>query len=562
MRRNLCGILLVAALVTPALGDALVLKDGRKVIGHVADKKDHYEVQVESQTLTFDKGDVQQWIKSPRELTGDVESLVNDAKRLYSEAVDTKDEKTADQKFREALPKVQKAREALTEARDLFPDGYADLDMQLVNVMKLMRLVRERIHSAIASGEPVKTKDAPLPTVTPKIDPLPTAPELKVEPPPASFGLVDALGLLADPAKRADEKKRAQAREYLKKASDGISPLSDLAMAASVCLSRDDRDWKLTAETSGALQAFFKAAPADKLEALSDKEVGEGVKLLAAKVKDLRLKGTDPSVDALSLLAAGTSSSLLAKTRKATPDLEAAFKDLGFEKSEYGEIWGRKDGLAMDDYRKWASTGEYALGIVHFQKDYSTLPELGPKYALGLLLTYKAIQDNRAFNRAAVQFEILARTGATPALRDHLAALAKSIRAESPCPACGGTHKINCNVCRGKTKFNAQCGQCGGSGRINQFTGGIVTCPTCKGVGTFKDVKCEKCKQTGKIDCKARGCEHEVKPPTFESFAQAFKCPTCTGRGILTRYVAYPCPDCMGLGLILQPKAEPAKLAK
>jgi hypothetical protein len=73
------------------------------------------------------------------------------------------DEKAADAKFREALPKVQKAREAYVDARELFPEGYPELDDQLVNIMKLMRLVRERIHSKMTdtpTPPPVKAKSA------------------------------------------------------------------------------------------------------------------------------------------------------------------------------------------------------------------------------------------------------------------------------------------------------------------------------------------------------------------------------------------------------------------
>jgi hypothetical protein len=423
-----------------------------------------------------------------------------------------------------------------------------------------MRLVRERIHSSLAQGEPVKAKDAPLPKVQTKAEPA--APEPKVEPPPAAYGLADALLPLADPAKRADEKLRAQARAYLRKEADGKAFINDLALAAWVIQSRMDGEWKLTSDSAAALQAFFRTAPPAKLELLSDHEVGEAVKGLAARVKDLRAKGSDPSVDALSLLASGAASSLLSKNDgKPFPEMDAAFKDLGFEKSEFSPIWGRKDGLAMDDYRKWTASGEYALAIVQFQKDYATIPEFGPKYALGLLLTFKAIQDNRLYNKAAVQFEILARSAPTPASRDHLAALAKTIRDESPCPVCNGTHKVNCNVCKGKMKYNALCGKCGGSGQINSLRG-IMQCPVCKGVGTFRDVKCEKCKQTGKIDCKAKGCEHEVKPPTFESFADAFQCQTCKGKGVLSRWIAFPCPDCLGLGLHLAPKEDPSKLLR
>src|SRR5438034_62254 len=130
MQRNFLALLFLACLFSPARGDALILKDGRKVIGRVTDKKDHYEIQVEGQTLTFDKDEVQQWIKAPREITGDVERLVDEAKKLYSEAVELKDEKAAEGKFREALPKVTKARELLTEAREFFPEGYTELDFQ------------------------------------------------------------------------------------------------------------------------------------------------------------------------------------------------------------------------------------------------------------------------------------------------------------------------------------------------------------------------------------------------------------------------------------------------
>jgi hypothetical protein len=559
MHRSLLAILFLGFLLSTSWGDALILKDGRKVIGRVAEKKEYYEVQVEGQTLTFDKDDVDKWIKSPREITADVAQLVDDAKKMYSEAVEMKDEKAADVKFREALPKVQKARDALTEARDLFPEGYADLDMQLVNVMKLTRLIRERIHSAIASGEPIKAKEPP--KVAPKVEPPP--PEPKVEPPPPEFGIVDALAILADPAKRGDEKQRAQARGFLKKTAEVKSPIRDLAAAGALFLGHADAEWKLSADAGSALQAFFKASPPDKLESLSAKEIGDGVKAVAAKIKDLRAKAVaDPSIDVLSLIVGGASSSLVEKNgNKLTPELEAAFKDLGFEKSEFGDLWGRKDGLAMDDYRKWIGSAEYALGIVQFQKDYATLPETGPKYALGLLLTFKALQDNRNYNKAAVQFEILARTAPTPASRDHITALAKSIRLESPCAACAGTNKINCSTCKGKIKINLQCGKCGGSGALNTFRG-VAQCPICKGAGGFKNVDCTKCKATGKVECKARGCDREVKPPKFDEFADAFQCGTCKGKGSLFRHVALACPDCLGVGLMLRPKSDPTKLLK
>src|SRR5262245_43200319 len=162
MRRIILTLSLLGLTISTALGDGIVLNDGRKLAGRVVEKPDGYEVTVEGQTVGFSKTEVKLWAKSPKDVLGDADRQVEDAKKLYSEAVVMSDEKAAEAKFREALPKVQKAREAYVEARELFPDGYPELDSQLINVMKLMRLVRERFHSQIAGGEaPVKAKEAP-----------------------------------------------------------------------------------------------------------------------------------------------------------------------------------------------------------------------------------------------------------------------------------------------------------------------------------------------------------------------------------------------------------------
>ncbi|HLF94056.1 MAG TPA: hypothetical protein VJB14_11400, partial [Planctomycetota bacterium] len=108
MKRNLLAILFLGGFLSIAWGDAVILKDGRKVIGRVTEKKEYYEISVDGQTLTFDKDDVRKWVKSPKEITGDADRLIEEAKKIYSEAVEMKDDKAADAKFREALPKVTK----------------------------------------------------------------------------------------------------------------------------------------------------------------------------------------------------------------------------------------------------------------------------------------------------------------------------------------------------------------------------------------------------------------------------------------------------------------------
>jgi RecJ-like exonuclease len=89
-----------------------------------------------------------------------------------------------------------------------------------------------------------------------------------------------------------------------------------------------------------------------------------------------------------------------------------------------------------------------------------------------------------------------------------------------------------------------------------------MTCPGCKGQGRFNNVDCPKCKATGKLECKAKGCTREVKPPTFESFADAFPCPVCKGKGTMMLHVACPCPECGGIGMTLAPKIDPTKMLR
>lgn len=589
LRRSVLALLCLAL---PLGADVLVLNDGRKLSGSVKEKADGYEITVEGQTLAFNKEDVAKHIKSPKDLTGDAEKNYEDAKKIYIEAVDIQDEKKAEARFREALPKVVKAREAYAEARDLFPEGHPDLDEKLVNVMKLMRLVRERLTSQIAAGE-VRTPAAAEPVVVvPKEAPVVPKPVVEAK---TTSSAAEAFAILVDPAKRADPAVREGARALFK------ATRGDFAMAGYVFLSRDDYEWGLVqdvadlkgtlykgrvrgqtlitpekreiqikdakvttavpSEAFTALQEYFKAADFAKIETLDDAAVAEGVKFLSLKSKELKGKGQD--VDVLGLFSGGLASALIAKNKgQATKELEASFKDLGWEKSEYGAVWGSKVGLAMDDYRKWMASGEYGLAVVQFQSEYKSVVELNVRYALGLLMTLKALADNRHYSRAASYLEVQSRTTSTNGQREHLLALAKSVRENSPCAACGGTAQVNCATCKGKVKINVQCGKCGGSGQINSLRG-IVGCTGCNRQGTFKNVDCPKCKPTpGKVDCKARGCDKPVKPPKFESFADAYKCGLCKGLGSVLKHAAYPCPECSGIGLILQPKADPTKLLK
>jgi len=627
MRRTILAVALLAAFADPAAGDVLILKSGRKVIGKVVERGDAYEAMVEGQQLVFPKDEVVKWVRSPKEIIGDADRLVEEAKTTYLQAVELQDAREADKRFREALPKVVKAREAYAEARDLFPDGYSELDQQLINIMKLMRLVRERMGSEIASGAAPVVVPKPAPPPPPKPAPAPAPAPVPAPAPAPAGGIQQAFAVMVDPAKRADEAARRGAAEFFRGTWDARGPLADTAAAAYLFLSQDDKDWQLVVDTvfvrgpgfentyrgrlvrktndlsalvmpgrkelrirkaadgthvvppggsefkaeecresAGekseafeALQDFFKGLTAEKFQSLPEKEVIGGIASLARRTREIRGRQAEAPVESLRLFAGGLASSLIAKAGgKCDPALEPVLKDLGYEKSEFGSVWGDKPGLAMDDFVKWTASGEYGLAVVQFQKDYSSVDDFGVRYAHGLLMLFKAVADNRYFNRVASHFEQMARVGQTLAVREHLAALARSIRDASPCMVCGGTHQVNCTACKGRKKLTMECGTCGGSGKV-QVLRGVVDCRACKGKGRWVNVDCPKCKASGKAECKARYCVRAVPAPKFESFADSFLCPVCKGMGTLMRHVAFPCPECEGIGMMVRPRADPAR---
>ena len=93
------------------------------------------------------------------------------------------------------------------------------------------------------------------------------------------------------------------------------------------------------------------------------------------------------------------------------------------------------------------------MAIVQFNNDYRSVADLSVRYAYSLLLLFKALGENRNYQKSAAYLESTA-TGASGAVRDHFIALAKSIRDEAPCNVCGGTHKVNCSACKGDKKVN------------------------------------------------------------------------------------------------------------
>src|ERR1041384_7799371 len=135
-------------LSTALAADVVILKDGGKVSGKVVDKNNHYEVTTENGVRGFLKEEVERIVTSPKEFLGDADKTVEEVKAAYQAALAISDPAEQQGKVKEAIARLRTAREAYATTRELFPeDKYAELDQKLMQVMQLMRLCRDRLHS-------------------------------------------------------------------------------------------------------------------------------------------------------------------------------------------------------------------------------------------------------------------------------------------------------------------------------------------------------------------------------------------------------------------------------
>src|SRR5688572_26502009 len=164
------GFLLV--LCAPLGADVLVLKNGAKVSGRVADKETHYEVVTDAGLRTFLKDEVERHLGEPSELLGDADGLLDQAKQDLA-GLDAVPLSERNARMREAIAKATGARQAYAEARELFPeDRYARLDKKLMETMQLLRLLRDRVSSDMAAGG-AAPRAAADPEAVPPVEPEP-----------------------------------------------------------------------------------------------------------------------------------------------------------------------------------------------------------------------------------------------------------------------------------------------------------------------------------------------------------------------------------------------------
>jgi hypothetical protein len=230
---------------------------------------------------------------------------------------------------------------------------------------------------------------------------------------------------------------------------------------------------------------------------------------------------------------------------------------------------GTPEGFAVRDLDAWIASSDFDLAALACLKEYRELDTPAVRFVGAYALACIAQAKKKGFERAATALNAIA----TPlaAVKDHLVALAKSIKAVALCPNCLGEGKLRCTNCHGVKEVRFPCAKCGGKGKYHppglvippganprRFERSFVNCTQCKGSGFEKVVRCEKCKD-GYLTCKQ--CDGKAKEaPEFSDICTRMPCQDCGGDGCVFRNVRWACPSCLGLGQKLTPKADPVKL--
>jgi hypothetical protein len=514
--------------------DVVVLKDGGKVAGRVTDKGPHYEVSSDAGLRTYLKEEVDKVLTSPRELLGDSEKLVDEAKLEYEAALAAP---AAEQnaRLKAAIGKATRAREAYAAARELFPEEkHADLDTKLVQVMQLLRLLRERVGSEVARRPGSAVINAPPPL------PLP-----------------EATAILSDAVRRGDPLKRLPGRDAFRAYRAMHPEFHDLATAAMIYLSRPEADWRLDPAGQKALQEYFaKPWIQDPLKLTPEAHL-EAATFLADRVAAIRKAAPQAPVEPLALFGAGHLGHAAAD-----PKAEAAARAFGIVPQ--GGALGTPEGHAVRDMAGWIASGDFDLAVLSFVKEHRATDTPAVRFVWSYALLRLVQKKERGFERPVAALQTVKSPEA--AVNDHAAALARSIKAVASCSSCGGQGRFRCTNCFGRKEIRYNCAKCNGTGKtapagaagrgFNRFVE-PVDCYPCRGRGFDKLLRCEKCKD-GSIDCKQ--CEKPAPPPSMEDIAASTPCAPCEGRGLAFRKVLWPCRNCLGVGVRFAPKADPAKV--
>jgi hypothetical protein len=515
--------------------DVVVLKDGSRVGGRVVDKTTHVEVATDAGLRTYLKDEVDKIIKDPKELLGDSETRVEEAKKDFERALAAP---VAEQNaiLKEAVAKISTARETLAAVRELFPeDKHAHLDQKLMQVMQLMRLLRDRMGSEVAKRPP-------------------TAGPALVNGRP-SMELPEALGILIDPAKRADAGRRQAARDAFRVLRQVHPEIHELATAAFLFLSKSDQDWKLDAAGLKALQEYFGKPWFQAPLGLAPAGHQVAAAWLALRIAAVKKENARAETEPLALFGIGHLGHA-----PTGPESDQTARLLGL--AVRNGIAGTPEGHAVRDMNSWIASGDFDLAVLAFVKEHRSSDTPAVRYVWSYALLRLAQAKKRGFDRPVQALQSI-KSGAAGFL-DHCGALVKSIKAVAVCSTCSGEGKLRCTNCHGKKEIRFNCEKCKGKGTIPDagygpgrgFAVPEIPCYPCRGRGFMKLIVCEKCKD-GWNDC--RQCGKPGTPPEMDEICTGDACVSCEGRGFVFKRILWACSSCMGVGRRLAPKLDPAR---
>ncbi len=523
--------------------DVLVLKDGSRVGGRLVEKASHYEITTDAGLRTYLKEEVDKVIKDPKEVLGDADKILAEAKADYLRGMEIQDLNAQGAVMKETAAKLSKARELIATTRDLFPeDKYADLDVKLVQLMQLMRLVRERVGSDMA-----------------KRSGLPGGPSLvNAPPPPPGVTIEEAFSILTDSGKRADPAQRIKARDTFRGQRAYSPELYEVATAAMLFLSKPEADWKMDAPAAAALQEYFNQPWLKDPKKISPAQHQAAAQWTSDKIAALKKASGAAQVEPIQLFGIGHLGQA-----PAGPEQDKTARLLGL--SLQNGILGTPEGFAVRDMNAWMAGGDYDLAVLAFVKDHRATDTPIVRFVWSNALLRLVQAKKRGWDRPVSAFTTV--SIADTSGKDHVTALIKSIKAAGNCNQCLGEGKLRCTNCHGKTEHRTDCDKCKGKGKIPEpgysslsssgFAVPEIPCYPCRGRGFTRLVKCEKCKG-GWNDC--RQCEKEKAAPALEDICSAQGCYQCDGRGFVFRKILWACKSCLGLGQKLTPKSDPTKI--
>ncbi|HLY12475.1 MAG TPA: hypothetical protein VKW04_24440 [Planctomycetota bacterium] len=532
--------LLLALLGTSLSADVAVLKDGGKVSGRIVEKPQHWEITTDAGLRTYLKEEVDRIVKDPKELLGDVDKIIADAKGEYGKAIDMPEGPERNARLKETIARVDVARTATSTTRELFPeDKYAELDQKLMQIMQLKRLLRDRLHSDFAAhpGSAPVARPAPGP----------------------SAPLEESFSTLVDPSRRSDIGKRVMARESFRTQRAAHPEIYELATAAMLFLSRTDQEWNLQGASLAALQDYFAQAWLKNPTAMTPDLHQAAAQWVIDRVAALKKADARAPTDAISLFGIGH---LGQAPIGAESDKSARLLGLELRNG----ILGTPEGHAVRDLNSWIAAGDFDLAVLAFTKEYRSTDTPIVRFVWSYALL-RLVQDRkRGYERPIAALATI--TLPDGPAKEHVAALGRSIKGVAVCNVCQGQTKLRCTNCHGKKETKILCKKCNGKGKVPDpgyadlgargFNVPEIPCYPCRGRGYDLLIKCEKCKD-GFVDCK--NCDRKPRtPPAMEEICTGDVCQQCDGRGYVFRNVLWACKSCLGLGQKLVPKADPSRV--